>query len=93
MVMVNNRLRQKMKEWGEGSRAVVGVGWTSGGGHVFCAEVKNGKVIYVDPQTGSPDCSGCFKDVMLGTAYVVRVDNISPTELIKDCCGNIGETL
>ncbi|MCD8025384.1 MAG: hypothetical protein LUF33_00175 [Clostridiales bacterium] len=87
------QVETQMKNWGEGARAVVHVNWTSDSGHVFCAEVKDGKIIYVDPQTGSSDCSSYFKRAMKGATYVFRVDNLLPADAIKDCCGNIGGIL
>lgn len=46
-------LVNKMKSYGEGSRAIVRVQWNNKkGGHVFNAEYKNGKMLYRDAQTG-----------------------------------------
>lgn len=45
-------LVNKMKSYGEGSRAIVRVRWNDKGGHVFNAEYKNGKMLYRDAQTG-----------------------------------------
>ncbi|MFU9975382.1 toxin glutamine deamidase domain-containing protein [Fannyhessea vaginae] len=46
-------LVNKMKSFGDGSRAIVRVQWNgNAGGHVFNAEYKNGKMFYRDAQTG-----------------------------------------
>ena len=45
-------LEKKMKEWGEGSRAIVANVWKNGGGHIWNAEYINGKVHYYDGQIG-----------------------------------------
>ena len=78
-----------MLSWGEGSRAIVGVRWNgSNVGHVFIAERKNGKTHYVDPQNGSTDCSEYFKDAAKGHTFVTRIDNLTPTVDILECCEN-----
>lgn len=51
---VQSNLASKMQSWGDGSRAIVRVGWkNSRSGHVFNVENHNGKMYYVDAQTGS----------------------------------------
>jgi len=78
----------QMKSWGEGARAEIGVEWGflfGGGGHVFVAEVINGEVYFLDPQTGNLDCSSYFRTVKSGTAELVRIDNLEFTDVIKEC--------
>ena len=79
-----------MKQWGNGSRAVIRVKrrW-GGGGHVFVAENIEGKIRYYDPQSGDNDCSGYFRDAREGKSTITRVDNLAPSEHIKDCCENV----
>lgn len=77
-----------MAQWGDGARAVVGVGFSSTTGHVFFAIQENGKTRYVDPQNPASDCSLAFKLAIKGRTYVTRVDNLEPSEHIFDCCEN-----
>lgn len=67
-------LENELISYGEGSRSVIDVAWQNGGLHVFIAEVRGGKVVYVDPQTGimEPDWKERFKPKSLRCA---RVDN------------------
>lgn len=44
------RVREKMYEWGEGSRCVIQVDRDGGGGHIFNAQVRDGKLWIVDGQ-------------------------------------------
>ena len=44
------RVREKMYEWGEGSRCVIQVYRDGGGGHIFNAQVRDGKFWIVDGQ-------------------------------------------
>lgn len=78
-----------MKQWGNRSRAVIRVKWRGGGGHVFVAENIEGKIRYYDPQSGDNDCSGYFRDAREGKSTITRVDNLAPSEHIKDCCENV----
>ena len=50
---------------------------TQNGAHVFMAEVKNGKIIYFDPQTGlSGNATDWYFDFVKNqTVYVMRVDD------------------
>lgn len=78
-----------IKQWGNGSRAVIRVKWKGGGGHVFVAENIEGKIRYYDPQSGDNDCSRYFQDAREGKSTITRVDNLAPSEHIKDCCENV----
>lgn len=49
---------KKMKEYGNGSRAVVEFIRSGGGGHVVNVENKNGKVVFVEAQTKLSSYSG-----------------------------------
>lgn len=80
------QVEEYMALWGDGARAVVGVGFTPTAGHVFFAERINGKTVFVDPQNASADCSEYFKRALKGRTHVTRVDNLSPSEHIIDCC-------
>ena len=77
-----------MTNWGDGSRAIVGVGFSGRFGHVFIAEQRNGKTIYIDPQNGSLDCSSYFEYAVKGQTYIARIDTLTPINAILDCCKN-----
>jgi hypothetical protein len=74
-----------MKGWGEGARAEIGVDWDGGGGHVFVAEVINGEVVFMDPQSGNTNCSDYFDFVVPGLVELVRIDNLEFSDKIKEC--------
>jgi len=83
------QVEAQMKRWGDGARAIVCVTWlVTGSSHVFVAEQQNGTTVFVDPQTGNSDCSKSFARVMNGMTQLLRVDNLTPTDLIKECCEN-----
>jgi hypothetical protein len=77
-------VESKMKNWGEGSRATVYVDWEDGTAHVFSAEMVNGKVVFVDPQTGEYNPRGNFPDQKTGTIMVTRVDNLKINDYIME---------
>lgn len=74
---VYDNVKAQMKKYGHGSRAVVSVGWSDGGGHVFIVENQNGHMVYVDPQTSeiySP--KNVFQYVKPESVTLTRVDNL-----------------
>ena len=74
---VNNQINAKMSQYGDGSRAVIGVQWKNGkGGHVFVAERKNGVTYLVDPQVGGKYSSKVFDKVGTSRVSLVRTDNL-----------------
>lgn len=88
---VRARVDSLMGEWGDGSRAIVRVRWENqDSGHVFIAERVNGTTRYVDPQTNSPDASGYFDLILKDRAYCMRIDDREFTELIGECCKEVG---
>lgn len=81
---VQNNIESKMKEYGNGSRAVVGVQWKNGGGHVFNVERQNGKTHYVDAQIGArykpSEVLGMAKS---NSVRLVRTDNLKFSDRAK----------
>lgn len=76
-----------MLGWGEGARAEIRVAWDTGSmGHVFAAEVKDGKVLFVDPQSGSRDVRHYFNYAKPSSVEYGRIDNLVPTEGILETC-------
>lgn len=70
-------LVNKMKSYGDGSRAVVYVRWNDKGGHVFNAEYKNGKMFYRDAQTGkSVNIQHYLSMARPQSVGLVRTDNL-----------------
>lgn len=88
---VRKNIENKMSEWGNGSRAIVGVHWKSDGmGHVFIAEQFNGKTLFIDPQSNQSDVSYYFKGIKTSLkendyTYFFRIDNLEFTDKIKKC--------
>jgi len=76
-----------MLGWGNGARAEIRVAWDTGSmGHVFAAEVENGKVLFIDPQSGSRDVRYYFDHAKPSSVEYGRIDNLTPTEGIIETC-------
>lgn len=74
----------KMKEYGNGSRAVLGVQWKGGGGHVLNVERVNGKTHYVDAQVGGKyTAKELFNAIKPNSVRVVRTDNLKFSDRAK----------
>ena len=80
---VQENLENKMKGYGNGSRAVVRIP-----GHVFNAENVNGRIKYVDAQTGtkytSKNVFGRLSSSELKGVRIVRTDNLKLSYRVKD---------
>lgn len=80
------RIVEKMIEWGDGSRAQVVVKWHGvPEGHTFIAENVHGKIRFIDPQNGDEDVSRYFKTVEVDQTQFCRIDNLIPSDLILQC--------
>lgn len=75
---VARNIEKKMKEWGEGSRAAVCVGWRDAEtGHAFSVENIGGKVYIVDAQPGKKMPLMDYIDrASLRSTYICRTDNL-----------------
>lgn len=85
------KVNDQMKAWGDGARAIVRIRWNKKvdvGGHVFIAEMENGKINFVDPQNGSADASSYFSMTSGKGLYCMRIDNLDFTDKIHLCCKN-----
>ena len=80
----------RLDEWGDGSVAEVRVIWKGSGAHVFVAERVNGKVRFIDPQTGNLNCEEYFTKAVVGGTMVARIDGLQPSALIEKCIKNRG---
>jgi len=81
-------VEEAFREWGEGARAIVRVQWQKqygGNGHFFTAMLQNGKIRYVDPQSGKvrdidETLSNCTTSA--NRMWLMRVDNRNLTDLV-----------
>ena len=78
---------KQMLAWGEGSRATVYVQWNKKDAHVFCAEVVNGKVVFVDPQTGEIGVDRYFSEQKNPNIGIARVDKLKIDDYSKIAAG------
>ena len=87
---IRGRIERMMSDFGDESRAIVRVKYKrryGGGGHVFIAEQVDGSTRFIDPQTGSSDCSSYFSMISSGETEILRVDDKDVTDLIKKAVG------
>ena len=74
-----NAVEKQMRNYGDGSRAILQLYWQNGGGHVINVIQQNGKTRYVDGQIGRYyDGKKLFNKIKTGKSNVsiVRVDNL-----------------
>lgn len=90
-------IERAMASYGDGARAEIGVIWDTPGnrnkrkgrsGHVFVAEQRDGKTHFIDPQNGNADVSWYFDRAMPGKTEFARIDNLTPSDRIFECCAN-----
>lgn len=87
-----NALESKMREYGEGSRAIMQVQWKQGGGHVLNVEYKNGKVHYNDAQIGAKyKPSELFREIKTGATQITRTDNLKFSDRAKKSVEQTGK--
>ena len=78
------KLNNKMKEYGNGSRAIVSIQWKSGDGHVFNVERRNGKNYYIDAQTGKRYRNETILNgVKPQSVKILRTDNLRVSDRAK----------
>lgn len=77
-------IENKMKSYGDGSRAILRVSWKGGGGHVFNVEQKNGKTYYIDAQVGKRYTSKVFQNIRTEKTQLVRTDNLKFSDRAKN---------
>lgn len=58
---------------------------TRKGSHLFCAEKAEGKIIFIDPQSGDIDVERYFDYELMDNTSFCRIDNLDLSNLIKDC--------
>lgn len=84
--LAGNNVKNQVREWGPGARAIVRVRWTLGGGHVFIAENVEGTIRFIDPQNNNHDANDYFTSAKGTDMFCMRIDNLSFTGRIRRCC-------
>lgn len=81
---VISNIEDRMKEFGNGARAVVQILYRGGGGHVFNVENQNGRIVYVEAQAGKlKDIADTMRRVKTDTVTLVRTDNLKISDRAK----------
>jgi len=86
---VAKELEREILLWGEGARGMV-VGMHDRGhrGHTFSVEVSGGKVMFVDGQTNEEDVTYFFDILKPKSIVYGRLDNLKPTDWVKNAVRN-----
>lgn len=87
-----DEIRGIMKPWGNGARAEIYVKWSNcNSAHVFAAEVENGEVVFLDPQSGElgKEVEKYFLEAMPSRTSLLRLDDKEVSDLITGCCDNM----
>ncbi|MGN0363685.1 MAG: toxin glutamine deamidase domain-containing protein [Bilifractor sp.] len=79
-----NRIRGKMREYGDGSRAVISITYKGGRlGHVFNVENVRGATYYIDAQSGqrynTPSMRNLLGITQTTQTTITRTDNLRPS--------------
>ena len=77
---------ETMEGFGEGARGAITVVWKDGSGaHIFSWEVREGKVVFYDPQSGKSlgDASDYFSRSKQ-RVHVMRMDNLDPSDQVRE---------
>ena len=81
---VNSNIKDKMSQWGNGSRGIVRV-QSGSNGHVFNVEYRGGKLYYYDAQTNTRyDPKRVFNHVNKQNVSIVRSDNLKIADNVRD---------
>ena len=75
------KIRKEMQSYGDGARAIVHVA-KGREGHVFIAENKGGKIVYIDPQINGRYTKLSLRKV--SNSAITRIDNQDFTEYAKN---------
>lgn len=87
-------IQNKMREYGNGARAVIGVSWKKGHtGHVFICENQNGRIVFIEPQRTTwkqshrytmKDMKSMFRHTNTSQTELTRVDNLQTSYRVKE---------
>lgn len=75
-----------LQKCGNGARVEIAID-TEDGNHIFAAEQVGKKTIFIDPQKNSTDVREYFHKKLTNKTRFCRIDNLTPSNLIKDCIG------
>ena len=86
---VLDNIAAQMKEYGNGSRAIIRIGYRGSRlGHVFNIENRNGRMYYVDAQSGdrysNADMRNMMKIVKTESVSLTRTDNLRISSRAKE---------
>lgn len=79
-----NEIESFLLDAGHGSRVEISLK-TKRGLHLFVAENDNGIIRFIDPQKSLENVDFYFNYSRVGKTEFVRIDNLEPSALIKDC--------
>lgn len=84
------KICEQMRIFGNGARALVSIKWkgTKDMGHIFIAEQRGYKTIFIDPQSNNINTEQHFQKAENRKTLLLRIDNIKFTNKIKKCCKN-----
>lgn len=70
-----NGLEQEILQYGEGARCAISTEWKGKDwGHMFFAEVREGKIVYVDPQSDNTNYTAWRAKFNPEKLWVARID-------------------
>ena len=52
----------------------------------ICCRTNKRKNAFFDPQTGEKMVEYYFTRIQKGSTMICRIDNLTPTKLIEECC-------
>lgn len=81
-----DNIAKQMRGWGNGSRAVIEVFYSGGGGHVFNVENVNGRIQFIEAQAGqaAKDMTRLSQTANVQSINLVRTDNLRISDRAKE---------
>ena len=81
---VIDNISNEMNKYGNNARGVISVAWKNGGGHVFNVENQNGKILFLDAQTGQKvSATDYLSGASLRNVTLTRTDNLRISDKAK----------
>lgn len=75
-----------LQKCGDGARVEITIN-TNKGNHIFVAEQVGKTTVFIDPQRNTNKADKYFKMTLTEPTKYCRIDNLKPSNLIKDCIG------
>lgn len=75
-----------LQKCGNGARVEITID-TNKGNHIFVAEQVGKTTVFIDPQRNTDKADKYFKMSLTAPTKYCRIDNLKPSNLIKDCIG------